>query len=86
MSSCRPNPELSDVAPTLANSSITTQRKRKSSVPRPPNRSGMRWPMMACLPAVSQACRSTMCSCSQRCWFGVTSRLTYAWTTSRNAS
>ena len=67
MSSCRPNPELSDVAHAGANSSITTQRKRKSRVSRPPNRSGMRSPMMDCLPAASQACRSTMCSCSQRC-------------------
>src|SRR6185437_13003884 len=86
MSSWRPNPELSDVAHTLASSSITTQRKRKSCVPRPPNCSGMRWPMMACLPAASQTGRSIRCSESQRCWFGVTSRLMKAWTTSRKAS
>ena len=62
MSSCSPNPELSDVAHTLASSSITTKRKRKSWVPRPPNCSGMRWPMMACLPAASQGWRSIRCS------------------------
>ena len=86
MSSCSPNPELSEPAHTRASSSITTQRKRKSSVPAPPNRSGIGSPMMACLPAASQACRSIECSCSQRWEFGVTSRLTYACTTSRNAS
>ena len=86
MSSCRLNPELSEPAHTRASSSITTQRKRKSSVPAPPNRSGIGSPMMACLPAASQAWRSTICSCSHRSLLGVTSRLTYACTTSRNAS
>ena len=76
MSSCRPKPELSDAAHTAASSSITTQRKRKSPVPPPPNRSGISSPMMDCLPAASQACRSTDRSRSQRSAFGVTSRLT----------
>jgi hypothetical protein len=59
--------------PAFEISSSMIALKRKSSLPPPPNSSGMLNPMRPCLPAATYAERSTMRSCSHFSVFGTSS-------------